>query len=69
MRTKKYLGLLTAICFSLCLAGCGEAFPELTEDEYDQTVEFAVGLLMKYSNITMRFSIGDVVKGLQLLLY
>ena len=50
MRTKKYLGLLTAICFSLCLAGCGEAFPELTEDEYDQTVEFAVGLLMKYSN-------------------
>ena len=50
MRTKKYFGILTAICFSLCLAGCGEAFPELTDDEYNQTVEFAVGLLMKYSN-------------------
>ncbi|WP_029230971.1 hypothetical protein [Butyrivibrio sp. VCB2006] len=50
MRAKKYLGLLTAICMTLCLAGCGEAFPELTEDEYNQTVEFAVGLLMKYSN-------------------
>lgn len=50
MRTKRYFGILTAICFSLCLAGCGEAFPELTDDEYNQTVEFAVGLLMKYSN-------------------
>jgi hypothetical protein len=50
MRTKKYLGIMTAICIALSLAGCGEAFPEMTEDEYNQTVEFAVGLLMKYSN-------------------
>lgn len=50
MRTKKYLGILTAICIALSLAGCGEAFPEMTEEEYNQTVEFAVGLLMKYSN-------------------
>ncbi|MBQ6589565.1 MAG: hypothetical protein IJI01_12930 [Butyrivibrio sp.] len=50
MRAKKYLGIMTAICIAFSLAGCGEAFPEMTEDEYNQTVEFAVGLLMKYSN-------------------
>ena len=32
------------------MSGCGEKFPELTEEEYKQTVEYAVGLLMKYSN-------------------
>lgn len=50
MRGKKYFGLAIIMSATLALFGCGEAFPELTEDEYNQTVEFAVGLLMKYSN-------------------
>jgi hypothetical protein len=32
------------------LAGCGSEFPELTDEQYQQTVEYAAGLLMKYSN-------------------
>lgn len=50
MRAKKYLGIAILISACLGLSGCGESFPDLTEEEYDQTVEFAVGLLMKYSN-------------------
>ena len=50
MRVKKYLGIAILISAALSLTGCGESFPELTEEEYAQTVEFAVGLLMKYSN-------------------
>ncbi len=50
MKGRRYL--VTAILLSamIALSGCGESFPELTEEEYNQTVEFAVGLLMKYSN-------------------
>ena len=50
MKGRRYL--ITALLFSavIALSGCGEAFPEMTEEEYNQTVEFAVGLLMKYSN-------------------
>ena len=50
MRIKKYLGIAILISAALSLTGCGESFPELTDEEYAQTVEFAVGLLMKYSN-------------------
>ena len=50
MSGKKYLGLAMIIIASLALSGCGEKFPDLTEEEYAQTVEYAVGLLMKYSN-------------------
>ncbi|WP_026518243.1 hypothetical protein [Butyrivibrio sp. MC2021] len=50
MRVRKYYGLLAVIGCILVLSGCGEQFPELTQEEYDQTVEYAVGLLMKYSN-------------------
>ena len=50
MRVKKYLGIAILISAALSLTGCGESFPELTEEKYAQTVEFAVGLLMKYSN-------------------
>ena len=50
MRAKKYLGIAILMSICLGLTGCGESFPDLTEEEYDQTVEFAVGLLMKYSN-------------------
>ena len=50
MNGRKYLitALLTGIVLSA--SGCGEPFPEMTEEEYNNTVEFAVGLLMKYSN-------------------
>ena len=50
MKTKKYLALALITSAILCVSGCGESFPELTQEEYDQTVEFAVGLLLKYSN-------------------
>lgn len=50
MRGKKYYGLLAIIGSILLLAGCGEQLPELTDEQYDQTVEYAVSLLMKYSN-------------------
>ncbi len=50
MRTKKYLALALITSAILFVSGCGESFPELSQEEYDQTVEFAVGLLLKYSN-------------------
>lgn len=50
MKGKKYLALALIMSALLLVGGCGESFPELTEEEYDQTVEFAVGLLLKYSN-------------------
>ena len=50
MKTKKYLALALITSAILLVSGCGESFPELTQEEYDQTVEFAVGLLLKYSN-------------------
>jgi len=49
MRLKKYFMPAFLIGVALSLTGCGESFPSLTEEEYDQTVEYAVGLLMKYS--------------------
>lgn len=50
MMKKKILVITVLLCVMSFLFGCGESFPELTEEEYNQTVEFAVGLLMKYSN-------------------
>ncbi len=50
MSGKKYLGIAFILGAVLALSGCGESFPEMTEDEYNQTVEYAVGLLMRYSN-------------------
>ncbi len=50
MRKKKFLVITILLSIMMFLFGCGESFPELTEEEYNQTVEFAVGLLMKYSN-------------------
>ncbi len=47
---KKYLGIVFSIALTLVATGCGSSFPELTETQYNQTVEYAVGLLMKYSN-------------------
>jgi hypothetical protein len=50
MRGKRFFSSALAICLSLSLVGCGEKFPELTEEQYKQTVEYAAGLLMRYSN-------------------
>ena len=50
MKVKKYVAATLALVLSLSLAGCGEKFPDLTEEQYKQTVEYAAGLLMKYSN-------------------
>ena len=49
MRLKKYFVPALMIGMVFALTGCGEKFPSLTAEEYDQTVEYAVGLLMKYS--------------------
>ena len=50
MTRKRHLGIIALSVLSLSLSGCGSTFPELTQTEYEQTVEYAVGLLMKYSN-------------------
>ena len=50
MRGRKYVISAILMSLALSLTGCGESFPDLTDEEYEQTVEFAVGLLMKYSN-------------------
>ena len=50
MKGKKYSVIIVLLCMIMFLFGCGQSFPEMTEEEYDQTVEFAVGLLLKYSN-------------------
>ena len=50
MMGKKYYGIVIAFSVALLVTSCGSTFPELTETEYNQTVEYAVGLLMKHSN-------------------
>ena len=50
MKGKRAALLSIVMMAVLLLSGCGEKFPDLTDEEYKQTVEFAVGLLMKYSN-------------------
>ena len=50
MRGKRFFQTALIIGLSLSLAGCGEKFPDLTEEQYKQTVEYAAGLLMRYSN-------------------
>ena len=49
MRLNKYFLPAFMIGMTIALTGCGEKFPSLTDEEYDRTVEYAVGLLMKYS--------------------
>ena len=50
MGRKKSIGIILSACLVFALTGCGEKLPELTEDQYNQTVEYAAGLLMRYSN-------------------
>lgn len=46
----KISSVISIVCITSMLAGCGSEFPELTDEQYQQTVEYAAGLLMKYSN-------------------
>ena len=50
MQRRRYLQAALVAGMMLILTGCGEKFPDLTEEQYKQTVEYAAGLLMKYSN-------------------
>ena len=50
MMKKRYCQAALIVGITLLLSGCGEKFPDLTEEQYKQTVEYAAGLLMKYSN-------------------
>lgn len=51
MRGKNATALLSIVTISLVmLSGCGNSFPEMSQEEYDQTVQYAAGLLMRYSN-------------------
>ena len=50
MGGKKYSGIILLLCMAMFMTGCGSQFPEMTEDQYNQTVEYAAGLLMRYSN-------------------
>ena len=45
---KMRLGIITMLCSVVMLAGCGNAIPELTEEQYDLVVEYAAGTLLKY---------------------
>lgn len=45
---KKISILLCGIGAALTLTGCGDAMPELTQEENEVITEYAVGLLLKY---------------------
>lgn len=50
MKKRVLKVLLTGCIMGLFLTGCGNQFPEMTDEEYDQVVQYAVSVLMKYSN-------------------
>ncbi len=50
MKMKRYWIVAVTAALALTATGCGEGFPEMTDEQYAQTVEYAAGLLMKYSN-------------------
>ncbi|MCR4904190.1 MAG: hypothetical protein K6A23_15130 [Butyrivibrio sp.] len=51
MRGKFAITLLSILTVgTVSLTGCGSSFPELTDEEYEQTIQYAAGLLMRYSN-------------------
>ena len=49
MKNKSVRALFISLTAALLLTGCS-SFPEMTDEQYDQTVQYAVSLLMKYSN-------------------
>lgn len=47
MRKRFSYGIIVLVLTGM-LSGCGITYPRLTTEEYDQTVEYAAGLLLKY---------------------
>lgn len=45
---KKISILLCSLCAACALTACGDAMPELTEEENEIITEYSVGLLLKY---------------------
>ena len=45
MKGRRYLTTALLLSAVIALSGCGEAFPEMTEEEYNQTVEFDVDIV------------------------
>ena len=50
MYVKRYPALVLTILVAAFLTACGGGLPDMTEDEYNHTIEYAAGVLMKYSN-------------------
>lgn len=48
MSRGKKTGIILMAAASLYLTACGSSFPEMTEEQNDQIVEYAAGLLLKY---------------------
>lgn len=46
---KRFVCAALAVCMTVLVTGCG-AYPEMTDEQYNQVVEYASALLLKYSN-------------------
>ena len=45
----KIISFLISLVLLTTITGCGASYPSMTQEQYDQTVDYAAGLLMKYS--------------------
>ncbi len=51
MRNKRIIKkMMLFLCVPLLIVGCGNKIPDMSQEQYNQTVEYAAGLLLKYSN-------------------
>ncbi|HBA69497.1 MAG TPA: hypothetical protein DCZ40_09100 [Lachnospiraceae bacterium] len=48
MKKANFLGIICVAAMVLPVVACGSPAPELTEEQNDQVVEYAAGLLLKY---------------------
>lgn len=46
---KRFVCAALAVCMTVLVTGCA-SYPEMTDEQYNQVVEYASGLLLKYSN-------------------
>jgi len=46
---KMKIGIALILCSAVFLSGCGNTIPELTEEQQDMVVEYAVGTLLKHN--------------------
>ncbi len=49
MKVRKAVRIAAAWMICVLLAGCGEPFPTLTQEEYNLIVDYSAGVLSKYS--------------------